>query len=62
MKNGKELQIEILVNSKCTHIGIDEQLVKDKRIQTRSIFTITSFNNSIFLTFSSFFAFSFLKI
>jgi len=25
------------VNSECTHIGIDKQLVKDKRIQTRPI-------------------------
>jgi len=26
-----------LVDSGCTHIGINEQLVKDKRIQTRPI-------------------------
>jgi len=29
--------MKILVDSRCTHIGIDEQLVKDKRIQTRPI-------------------------
>jgi len=37
MKNNKKLEIEALVDSRCTHIGIDEQLVKDKRIQTRPI-------------------------
>ena len=36
-KNNKKLQIEALVDSGCTHIGIDQQLVKDKRIQTRPI-------------------------
>jgi len=36
-KNSKKLQIEALVDSGCTHIEIDEQLVKDKRIQTRLI-------------------------
>ncbi len=37
MKNGKKLEVKALVNSRCTHTGIDEQLVKDKRIQTKSI-------------------------
>ena len=37
MKNSKKLQIEALVDSRCTHIEIDEQLVKDKRIQIRPI-------------------------
>jgi len=37
MKNGKKLKVKALVNSRCTHTGIDEQLVKDKRIQTKPI-------------------------
>jgi len=33
------------VDSGCTHTGIDEQLVKDKRIQTKSInFSFEVFN------------------
>jgi len=36
-KNGKKLKVKALVNSGCTHTEIDEQLVKDKRIQTRPI-------------------------
>jgi len=36
-KNSKKIKIKVLVNSECTHTGIDEQLVKDKRIQTRPI-------------------------
>ena len=33
------------MDSKCTHIGIDEQLVKNKRIQTRPInFSFKVFN------------------
>jgi len=31
-KNGKNLKVKALVDSRCTHTGIDEQLVKDKRI------------------------------
>jgi len=31
------LKVKALVDSGCTHTGIDEQLVKDKRIQTRPI-------------------------
>ena len=34
-KNGKELQIETLVDSRWTYMGINEQLVKNKRIQTK---------------------------
>ena len=37
MKNSKKLQIEVLVDFGCTYIEIDEQLVKDKRIQIRPI-------------------------
>jgi len=36
-KNGKKLKVKALVDSRCTHRGIDEQLVKDKRIQTKLI-------------------------
>ena len=44
-KNGKNLKVKALVNSRCTHMGIDEQLVKDKRIQTKSIdFSFEVFN------------------
>ena len=31
-KNGKKLKVKALVNSRCTHTGINKQLVKDKRI------------------------------
>ena len=37
MKNGKKLKVKILVDSKCTYIEINEQLVKDKRIQMKLI-------------------------
>ena len=44
-KNGKNLKIKALVNSGCTYIRIDEQLVKDKRIQTKPInFSFEVFN------------------
>ena len=44
-KNGKNLKVKALVDSRCTHIGIDKQLVKDKRIQTKSIdFSFKVFN------------------
>ena len=44
-KNGKNLKIKALVNSRCTHTGIDEQLVKEKRIQTKKInFSFEVFN------------------
>ena len=36
-KNGKNLKVKALVDSGCTHTGIDEQLVKDRRIQTKKI-------------------------
>jgi len=43
--NGKKLKVKALVDSGCTHTGIDEQLVKDKRIQTRPInFSFEVFN------------------
>jgi len=37
IKNGKKIKVKVLVDSRYTHMGIDEQLVKDKRIQTRPI-------------------------
>jgi len=44
-KNGKKLKVKALVDSGYTHTGIDEQLVKDKRIQTKSIdFSFEVFN------------------
>jgi len=44
-KNSKGLKVKALVNSGYTHIGIDEQLVKDKRIQTKPInFSFKVFN------------------
>jgi len=44
-KNGKKLEVKALVDSGCTHTGIDKQLVKDKRIQTKSIdFSFEVFN------------------
>jgi len=45
IKNGKKLKVKTLVDSRYTHIGIDEQLVKDKRIQTKLInFSFEVFN------------------
>ena len=44
-RNGKNLKVKALVDSGCTHTGIDEQLVKDKRIQTKKIdFSFEVFN------------------
>jgi len=44
-KNGKELKVKALVDSGCTHIGINKQLVKDRRIQTKKInFSFEVFN------------------
>jgi len=44
-KNSKKIKMKALVNSRCTHTGIDKQLVKDKRIQTRPInFSFEVFN------------------
>jgi len=36
-KNGKKLEVKALVDSGYTHIGIDKQLVKDKKIPTKPI-------------------------
>jgi len=36
-KNNKKLKVKTLVDSGCTHTGIDKQLVKDKRIQMKLI-------------------------
>ena len=47
MKNGKRLKVKALVDSSYTHIGIDEQLVKDKRIPTKLInFSFEVFNTN----------------
>jgi len=44
-ENSKKLKVKALVDSGCIHIGIDEQLVKDKRIQTKLInFSFEVFN------------------
>ena len=44
-KNGKKLKVKALVDSEYTHTEIDEQLVKDKRIQTKPInFSFEVFN------------------
>ena len=45
MKNSKNLKVKALVDSECTHTGIDEQLVKNKRIQMKPInFSFEVFN------------------
>ena len=45
IKNGKNLKVKALVDSGCTHTGIDEQLVRNKRIQTKKIdFSFEVFN------------------
>jgi len=45
MKNGKNLKVKALVDSRCTHTGIDKQLVKNKRIQMKPInFSFEVFN------------------
>ena len=45
IRNSKNLKVKALVDSGCTHTGIDEQLVKDKRIQTKLInFSFEVFN------------------
>ena len=44
-KNSKKIKMKTLVDSRYTHTGIDEQLVKYKRIQTRPInFSFEVFN------------------
>jgi len=45
IKNGKNMKVKALVNSGCTHTGIDKQLVKNRRIQTKKIdFSFEVFN------------------
>jgi len=44
-KNKKKLEVKALVDSRCTHTEIDEQLVKDRRIQMKLIdFAFEVFN------------------
>ena len=44
-KNGKNLKVKALVDSGCMHTGIDEQLVKEKKIQTKALdFSFEVFN------------------
>jgi len=44
-KNEKKLEVKALVDSRCTHTEIDEQLVKDRRIQIKLIdFAFEVFN------------------
>jgi len=44
-KNSKKLKVKALVDSGCTHTGIDKQLVKNKRIQMKLInFSFEVFN------------------
>jgi len=43
--NSKKLKVKALVDSGCMYTGINEQLVKDKRIQTKPInFSFEVFN------------------
>jgi len=45
MENGKKLKVKALVDSRCIHTEIDEQLVKNKRIQMKLInFSFQVFN------------------
>jgi len=44
-KNSKNLKVKTLVDSRCIHTEINEQLVKEKRIQTKLInFSFKVFN------------------
>ena len=44
-KNRKKLKVKALVDSRCTHTEINEQLVKDKKIQMKPInFSFEVFN------------------
>jgi len=44
-RNGRKLKVKALVDLGCTHTGIDEQLVKEKKIQTKAIdFSFEVFN------------------
>jgi len=51
MKNGKELQLQTLVDSRCTHTRIDKQLIKEERIKTKlmersfKVFNVDGTNN-----------------
>jgi len=36
-KDRNKSKLQALVDSRCTHTGIDKQLVKEKRIRTESI-------------------------
>ena len=45
MRNSKNLKVKALLDSRCIYTGIDKQLVKDKRIQTKLInFSFEVFN------------------
>ena len=45
MKNSKKLKVKALVDSGCTYMGINKQLVKNKKIQMRPInFSFKVFN------------------
>ena len=45
IENRKKLKVKALVDSGCTHTGINEQLVKDKKIKTKPInFAFEVFN------------------
>jgi len=35
MKNRKELRLQTLVDSRCTHTGVNKQLIKKERIKTK---------------------------
>ena len=44
-RNRRKLKVKSLVDSGCTHTGIDEQLVKEEKIQTKAIdFSFEVFN------------------
>ena len=44
-RNRRNLKVKALVDSGCTHTGIDEQLVKEKKIPTKTInFSFEVFN------------------
>ena len=44
-RNRKNLKVKTLVDFRCTYIGIDKQLVKEKQIQTKPInFSFKVFN------------------
>ena len=47
IKNSKKLKVKALVDSRYTYIGINEQLVKDRRIQMKLIdFSFEVFNTN----------------